>query len=144
MEAFGSVEAIEQAPVEVLQAVNEIGPVVAQSVREYFDEPGNRALVERLRAAGVKTVAPAQPAHVVEGPGPLTGKTFVLTGTLSIPRDDAAAAIVARGGKVTGSVSKKTSYVVAGAESGSKLEKAQALGVAVLDEPAFRALVGLD
>jgi DNA ligase (NAD+) len=139
--AFGSIEALESAPVEQLQSVDEIGPVVAASVREYFDEPGNRELVERLKAAGVRTTGGEAPRARVATP--LAGKSFVLTGALArLSRDDAAAAIEALGGRVTGSVSKKTDYVVVGAEPGSKLEKARNLGVAILDEPAFLGLIG--
>ncbi len=139
--AFGSVEALEVASLEQLQAVKEIGPVVAASVREYFDEPRNRQLVARLREAGVKTVGAKAPAG--PGGGALSGKTIVLTGTLgSMSRDEAGAAIEALGGKVTGSVSRKTSFVVAGADPGSKLEKARELGVTVLDEAGFLQLIG--
>ncbi|MBP7568743.1 MAG: NAD-dependent DNA ligase LigA [Acidobacteria bacterium] len=142
MAAFGSIEAVGRATVDELQAVDEIGPVVARSVREFFDEPRNQELLRRLREAGVQTEAP-RPAGGVDAPGRLTGKTFVLTGTLSsMSRDEAAAAIEALGGKVTGSVSKKTSWLVVGADAGSKLDKARALGVATLDEAAFLALVG--
>jgi DNA ligase (NAD+) len=138
--AFGSIEALEEASVDRLQAVDEIGPVVAASVREYFDEPRNRELVARLREAGVRTAGEMAPTG---GIGALAGKTFVLTGTLSaMGRDEAAAAVEALGGKVTGSVSRKTSYVVVGADPGSKLRKAQELGVEALDEPAFLRLVG--
>jgi DNA ligase (NAD+) len=139
--AFGSVEALESAPVEQLQSVDEIGPVVAASVREYFDEPGNRELLARLKAAGVRTGGGEAPRP--EGARPLAGKTFVLTGTLAgLSREDAKAAIEALGGRVTGSVSGKTNFVVAGEEPGSKLDKAQELGVAILDEQAFLALIG--
>jgi DNA ligase (NAD+) len=138
--AFGSIEAMEEASVEALQSVNEIGPVVAASVREYFDEPRNRQLVARLREAGVKTVGRKSASGAV---GPLSGKTFVLTGTLSaMSRDEAGGAIEALGGKVSGSVSRKTACVVAGADPGSKLEKARELGVQVLDEAAFLQLIG--
>jgi DNA ligase (NAD+) len=136
---FGSIEAIEGAAVEQLQAVNEIGPVVAASVREYFDEPRNRALVARLRQAGVQTVG----REAVGTSVALGGKTFVLTGTLAaMSRDEAAAAIAAMGGKVTASVSRKTSYVVVGAEPGSKLDKAREIGVPILDEVGFLELIG--
>jgi DNA ligase (NAD+) len=142
MAAFGSIEAVGRATVDELQAVNEIGPVVARSVREYFDEPRNQDLLRRLREAGVRTEAPRPPGGA-EALGQLTGKTFVLTGTLSsMSRDEATAAIEALGGKVTGSVSKKTSWLVVGADAGSKLEKARALGVPTLDEAAFLELVG--
>ncbi len=137
---FGSVEEIEAAPQAVLEQVHEVGPVVAHSVRSWFDEPRNRDLVARLRAAGVRTVGERKVPPA--GPQPLAGQTFVITGTLeAMSRDDAAAHIEALGGKVTNSVSRKTSYLVVGAEAGSKLEKAQALGVATLDEPAFLRLI---
>lgn len=140
VDGFSSVEALETASVEALQSVNEIGPVVAQSVREYFDEPRNRELIARLREAGVQTAAARRAEPVGTA---LAGKTFVLTGTLqSLSRDEATAAIEAQGGKVTGSVSGKTSYVVVGDEPGSKLDKARSLGVATLDEAAFLALLG--
>jgi DNA ligase (NAD+) len=141
MDAFGDLEAIQNAPIEHLQAVNEVGPVVAAAVREYFDDARNLAVVARLREAGVRTVVerPRGPS----APRALAGKTFVLTGTLSgFSREEAAAAIAALGGKVTGSVSKKTDYLVVGADAGSKLEKARTFGVAVLDEEAFRQLLG--
>lgn len=139
--AFGSIAALESATVEQLQAVEEIGPVVAASVREYFDEPRNRDLVDRLKAAGVRTTGGKAPR--TRGASALAGKTFVLTGTLGgLSRDDAAAAIGALGGRVTGSVSGKTDFVVVGAQPGSKLEKARSLGVAVLDEQAFLELIG--
>jgi DNA ligase (NAD+) len=141
MGAFGSIEALESAPIDQMQAVNEIGPVVAASVREYFDEPRNRRLVSRLREAGVRTVGEKAPAAVPTGA--LAGKTFVITGTLSgLSRDEASAAIEAQGGKVTGSVSRKTSALVVGADPGSKVDKARELGVAVLDEEAFLRLIG--
>jgi len=138
---FGSLDALMHASLEQLQAVPDIGPVVAQSIRTFFDQPHNREVVEQLRACGVHwdESAPADTA----APKPLAGKTFVLTGTLPHwSRDEAKARIEAAGGKVTGSVSKKTDYVVAGAEAGSKLAKAQELGVAVIDEAALKALLG--
>jgi DNA ligase (NAD+) len=137
--AFGSMDALAAAPAEAMQAVRDIGPVAAAAVREYFDEPHNLALVGRLRAAGLTLESAGGPAA---GEQPLAGKTFVLTGTLAgMTRDSAAEAISARGGRVSASVSKKTSYVVAGAEPGSKLDKARELGVAVLDEEAFSRLI---
>jgi DNA ligase (NAD+) len=141
--AFGSLDAIQSASTEQLQSVEEIGPVGAASVREWFDEPGNAALVARLGESGVRLDASeAERAAATERPGPLSGRTFVLTGTLSsMTREDATAAIEGRGGKVTGSVSRKTSYVVVGAEPGSKAEKARTLGVPTLDEEAFRHLI---
>jgi DNA ligase (NAD+) len=139
--AFGSVDAIIHASVDQLQGVPDIGPVVATAVRGYFDEPHNRHLMTALAAAGVRMEGPIVTGNT---PGPMTGKSFVLTGTLdSLSREDAAEAIQSQGGKVTGSVSKKTNYVVAGADPGSKLAKAETLGVPILDEAAFRALLGL-
>ena len=141
MDAFGSLDAIQKAPIEQLQAIDEVGPVVAAAVREYFDDSRNLAVVDRLRESGVRTVADRP--HGPAAPGALAGKTFVLTGTLSgFSRDEAAEAIAALGGKTTGSVSKKTDYLVVGTDAGSKLEKARALGVAILDEEAFRRLLG--
>ena len=139
--AFGSMDALMAASKEQLQAVPDIGPVVAAAVREYLDQPQNRALIKELAAAGLKMDAPITAASA---PGPLSGKTFVLTGTLAtMSREEATEKIQSLGGKVTGSVSKKTDHVVAGADPGSKLTKAENLGVLVLDEDAFRKLVGL-
>ena len=133
-----TMQAIMDAPVEALQTIPEIGPVVAASIRAFADEPHNRALIEKLTAAGVNMKS-LQPAVDVHAPGPLAGKTFVLTGTLpTLSREDAAKLIEELGGKVAGSVSRKTTYVVAGADAGSKLQKAQQLGIPVLDEGAFR------
>ncbi len=133
---FQRMDRLLDATLESLQAVPEIGPVVAASVRAFADEPHNRALVERLREAGVNMKSQAPSAG--DGPGPLSGKTYVLTGTLaSMTREEAEAAIVARGGKVTGSVSRKTTALVAGEEAGSKLDKARTLGVMVLTEKDF-------
>jgi DNA ligase (NAD+) len=123
-----------------LQTAPEIGPVVAASVRLFAEEARNRELVDRLKAASVNMESQAPP--VASEGGPLTGKVFVLTGTLSsMTREEAAAAIERLGARVAGSVSKKTTYVVAGAEAGSKLEKARQLGVETLDEQTFLALI---
>jgi DNA ligase (NAD+) len=138
-EHFGSIDAIEEASREELEQVEEVGPIVAESVRAWFDEKRNRELVERLRKAGVRT---SEPRRRRAGPQPLAGRTFVLTGTLaSMSRDEASAKIAALGGKVSGSVSRKTSYLVVGADPGSKLDKARELGVPALDEEAFRRLI---
>jgi DNA ligase (NAD+) len=129
---FGRLEVLLAADESALQAVTDVGPVVAASVAAFFAEAHNREVIERLRAAGVHW--PDQ-ASTRDGPKPLAGKTLVLTGTLpTLKRDDAKAQIEAAGGKVAGSVSKKTDFVVAGEEAGSKLEKAQELGVPVIDE----------
>jgi DNA ligase (NAD+) len=136
---FGSLEALSKATVEELDDVPEIGLTVAQSVRDWFDDEGNRALCERLQAAGVQTKI-EKTRHSTDDT--LAGKTFVLTGTLAdFTRDEARAAIEARGGRVSSSVSKKTDFVVAGEEAGSKLDKATDLGVAVLDEEAFKKML---
>jgi DNA ligase (NAD+) len=118
---------------EALQAVPDVGPVVAESLRIFFAEPHNRTVIERLRAAGAWKDGEARPRL-----GALAGRTFVLTGTLpNLTRDQARERIEALGGKVAGSVSKKTDYVVAGADPGSKFTKAQELGITVLDEEAL-------
>jgi DNA ligase (NAD+) len=138
---FRTVEALLEAPAEALQAVPEIGPVVASSVRGFADEPRNRALVAKLAAAGVN-MASRQPPPAVAEAGRLSGKTFVLTGTLAgMTREEATAAIEELGGKVAGSVSRKTSYVVVGEEAGSKRAKAAQLGVPTLTEEQFRDLI---
>ena len=136
---FGNLDAIMDATLEQLLQVSDVGPTVAQSISTFFDQAHNREVVEQLKACGV---------HWKEGVAsagaslPLTGQTFVLTGTLqTMGRDEAQAKLEMLGAKVSGSVSKKTHAVVAGAEAGSKLEKAQALGVTVLDESAFQALL---
>ena len=137
---MGSLERLTNASVEELDAIPEIGLTVAESVRDWFDDEGNRALCDRLRAAGVKTDAARRSRAVSDER--FAGKQFVLTGTLeSFSRDEARALIEARGGRVNSSVSKKTDYVVAGEAAGSKLDKAQSLGVAVLDEAAFKGML---
>jgi DNA ligase (NAD+) len=137
---FRTMDRIMSEPTEALQSVAEIGPVVAASVRAFADEPRNGRLVERLKAAGVNMASQA-PAPS-DQPGPLSGKTIVLTGTLaSMSREAATEALERLGAKVSGSVSKKTSYLVYGSEAGSKLEKAQALGVETLDEEKFLTLI---
>ncbi len=136
---FGKLDAIMDASVVQLLEVNDVGPVVAQSIRTFFDQPHNREVVEQLRACGVHWPE-GEPA--AQTPRPLAGKTFVLTGTLpTLGREDAKALLEAAGAKVAGSVSKKTDYVVAGAEAGSKLDKARELGVAVLDEAGLKELL---
>src|SRR5690606_26775943 len=137
--AFGDMDRLLAASVEELERVPDIGPVVARSVREFLDEPRNRETIQRLREAGVNMVAAAA---ATTGGLPLEGKTFVLTGTLaSMTRDEAAASIERLGGKVAGSVSRKTTYVVAGTDPGSKLARAEELGVPVLTEEQFRELI---
>ena len=137
-EEFGSMDALMAASMEELERVNEVGPRVAQAIREFFDEEKNRALIDKLRAAGLNLTAEKRKKS-----SQLEGLTFVLTGTLpNLTREDAKARIEAAGGRVSGSVSKKTHYVVAGEDAGSKLDKARELGVQVLDEPGLVELLG--
>jgi DNA ligase (NAD+) len=136
-EHFGSMEALEQAGIEELQNVNEVGPRIAESIVEFFSISANRKLIERLGEAGL-----ALKGKKKERGTKLAGKTFVLTGTLpKLTRDEAKKMIEDAGGKVTGSVSKKTDYVVAGADAGSKLDKAKELGVAVIGEEEMQELL---
>jgi len=141
-EHFGDVDKIASAPVEELTEVNEIGPVIAQSVHDFFHSPSGREMIERLKAVGVKMtaerIAPA-------GPQPLAGKTVVVTGTLqTLSRSEAEAAVKAAGGKAASSVSKSTAFVVVGDSPGSKADKARQLGVEVLDEQEFLKRIGAE
>ena len=137
---MGSLDRLIEASVEELDAIPEIGLTVAQSVRDWFDDEGNRALCDRLRVAGVETKSKRTGSGSRDER--FAGKQFVLTGTLSsLTRDEAKALIEARGGRVNSSVSKKTDYVVAGEAAGSKLDKAQSLGVSVIDEAAFKQML---
>jgi DNA ligase (NAD+) len=137
---FGGLSAIMAATDEELLGVADVGPVVASRIRAFFDEPHNRDVIQRLRESGVRwteTTPAASPSD-----GPFNSKTFVLTGTLSsMTRDEAKDKIQLLGGKVTGSVSKKTDFVVFGEKAGSKLAKAQQLGVTTLDETQFDDLL---
>jgi len=134
---FGSIEALEQATEEELGRVEEVGPRISQSIREFFARPANLALIESLRNAGVVMTAEKKVRSTQ-----LAGLTFVLTGSLpTLTRDEAKKRIEDAGGKTAGSVSKKTSYVVAGEEAGSKLDKALELKIPVLDEAALLALL---
>ncbi|MFL6436823.1 MAG: NAD-dependent DNA ligase LigA [Terriglobales bacterium] len=136
-EHFGSMDAFMNSSFDELQEVNEVGPRVAEAISEYFSEPRNRELVERLRKAGLKFEGEKKKRGTK-----LAGKTFVLTGTLpTLSRDQAKKMIEDAGGKVSGSVSKKTDYVVAGSDAGSKLDKARELKVAVIDEDGLKELV---
>jgi len=138
-DTFGSLDKIREADIDALQQAEEVGPKVAQSIVEFFGEERNLKLVERLREAGLQF---EQEVKKKTG-GALAGLTFVLTGTLpSMTREQATQRIEAAGGKVTGSVSKKTNYVVAGEEAGSKLQKARSLGVPVIDEGELMRLLG--
>lgn len=138
-EHFRDVKKLMAASIDELQAVRDVGPEMASAIHGYFEEPDHRAIVDELLAAGVTPEPPEAPA----AGGTFTGKTVVLTGTLyAMTREAAKEAIERRGGKVSGSVSKKTDFVVAGEEAGSKLKKAQELGVKVLTEAEFQALLG--
>jgi DNA ligase (NAD+) len=137
-ETFGGLDAIAAADEEVLQQAEEVGPKVSQSILQFFHEPRNRKLVEKLRNAGLTF------EHAIrkKAGGPLAGKTFVITGTLpNLSREEAKARVESAGGKVTGSVSKKTDYVLAGADPGSKLDKANQLGIPVIGEPELLELL---
>jgi DNA ligase (NAD+) len=137
-EHFGSMDALEHASVEELQNVDEVGPRIAESIAEFFSIPANRKLVERLREAKLTLTGEKKQRGTK-----LAGKTFVLTGTLPrFTRDEAKKMIEDAGGKVTGSVTRKTDYVVAGSDAGSKLDKARQLGVAVIDEKQMEELAG--
>ncbi|HVC10825.1 MAG TPA: helix-hairpin-helix domain-containing protein, partial [Burkholderiales bacterium] len=135
---FGSLDSVMAASEAQLEAVPDVGPVVARSIRQFFDEPHNRHVIQQLRQAGLAWPEDeGAPLRAVE-----ETKSFVLTGTLpNLTRDAACAAIEAKGHKVAGSVSKNTDYLVAGADPGSKLERARALGVPVLDERGFLELL---
>jgi DNA ligase (NAD+) len=136
---FGQIDALMEATEEQLLAINDVGPTVALSIRTFFDQAHNREVVEQLRACGIHW--PALEA-ASDAPKPLTGLTFVITGTLpTLGRDAAKDLLEAAGAKVSGSVSKKTNYVLAGTEAGSKLDKARELGVAVIDEAALRQML---
>jgi DNA ligase (NAD+) len=138
-DTFGSLDAIAAADEEQLQEAEEVGPKVSESIRQFFHERRNRELVERLRKAGLTFEHEIKKKKTA---GPLTGKVFVLTGTLpNLAREEAKSRIEAAGGKVTGSVSKKTDYVVAGEDPGSKLDKANSLAVPVIGEPELLALL---
>jgi DNA ligase (NAD+) len=139
---FGRLDGVMDASVEQLLQVPDVGPVVAESIHAFFAQPHNREVIEQLRACGVHWEE-GEPA--AQAPKPLAGKTVVLTGTLpNLSRDEAKEMLEAAGAKVAGSVSKKTAYVVAGAEAGSKLDKARELGVTVLDEDGLRQLLAAE
>jgi DNA ligase (NAD+) len=139
-ETFGSMNAIEQASQQDLQLADDVGPKVAEAIVQYFSEPKNRELVDRLRRAGLQfTYASTRPRG-----GPLQGKTLVITGTLpTLSREEAKEIIEQAGGKVSTSVSRKTSFLLAGEDPGSKLTKARELNVPIISEDGLRALLAL-
>jgi len=134
---FGDLEPLMNADLETLQSIHDIGPVVAQRIVDFFAEQHNRDVIDKLIKAGIHWPAIEKPVHT-----PLAGKTFVLTGTLSMPRDAMKAKLLSAGAKVSGSVSKKTDYAVAGDNPGTKYDKAVALGVEILDEAGCLKLLG--
>ena len=139
---LASVEGLAQAPVEQLEEVDEVGPRIAESIRTFFDSDRNRELIERLRGHGLRLEEEPASPEAQAADSPVAGKTFVLTGTLhGLTRDEAKARIKAAGGKVSGSVSGRTDYVVAGENAGSKLQKARQLEVTVIDESELRAML---
>jgi DNA ligase (NAD+) len=136
---FGNLSALMHASVEDLLAVNDVGPVVAESITNFFGEPHNQTVIAELLAAGITW---SETEGKQAATGKLVGKIFVLTGTLpNLSRDSAKEMIENAGGKVSGSVSKKTDYVIAGSDAGSKLDKAQELGLAILDEAGLLELL---
>ncbi len=136
---FGNLSALMQADLETLLQVPDVGPIVAESILQFFNETHNREVIQKLRDAGLNWQESAGQQHIS---GALSNKTFVLTGTLpTLSREDAKAMIEQAGGKVSGSVSKKTDFVVVGTDAGSKLEKAQSLGVTIIDETALLAML---
>jgi len=138
---FSTLDEIFAASIDQLTDCEDVGEVIAQSIVQWHGDEGNRKLVDRLRKAGLNFKSELHQPKAATGQ--FAGKTFVLTGTLpNLKREEAAAKIEAAGGKVSGSVSKKTNYVVAGEDAGSKLDKAQKLGVKILDEAAFLKLLG--
>ena len=137
---FGTLEALQTASEATLQLVPDVGPVVAANIAKFFAETHNLATIQQLRELGVQWQNyAAQPAEAL----PLAGKTYVITGTLTRGRDEIKDALEALGAKVSGSVSKKTTALIAGENAGSKLEKAESLGVLVLDEMGLQALLTL-
>ena len=136
---FPDLDRLMAATPEELQRIPDVGEVVGHSIAQFFREPGNRAMIEKLRRAGVRLMS--EPKAAAANDSKIKGTTWVITGTLSRPRDEIAEEIVRRGGKVSGSVSKKTSFVLAGEAAGSKLEKAKQLGIRVLDEEQFQSLI---
>ena len=138
---FRSIQTLMESKVDELKMIRDVGEVVGRSIHEFFAQPGNRELLARLASAGVRTIDDTPRILPDAAASAFAGSTWVITGTLSQPRDEIAEAIIARGGKVTGSVSKKTSCVLAGDEAGSKLEKAKKLGVRVVTETEFREML---
>nr|MBA3273891.1 NAD-dependent DNA ligase LigA [Chthoniobacterales bacterium] len=139
---FRSIDALMDSSVDELQRICDVGEVVGHSIHAFFQEAANRELLQRLGQAGLRMLDDSPRSSAPDAASPFAGSTWVLTGTLSQPRDEIAEVIISRGGKVSGSVSKKTDYVLAGEEAGSKLDKAQKLGLRIVSEAEFRQLLG--
>ena len=137
---FQNLDELIAASPEELQRIPDVGEVVGASISHFFQEPRNREMIENLRQAGLRLTS--EPKAAKAGDSKIKGTTWVITGMLSKPRDEIAELIIQRGGKVSGSVSKKTSFILAGEEAGSKLEKGRALGIRIVDEAAFRGMLG--
>jgi DNA ligase (NAD+) len=135
---FPDLDAIVKSSLEELQRIPDVGEVVGRSIHDFFREPANLEMIEKLRSAGLRFSGEEKTGSAAPG---FKGTTWVITGTLSQSRDEIAETIITRGGKVSGSVSKKTSFLLAGEEAGSKLEKAKKLGVRVVDETEFRKML---
>ncbi len=135
---FNSLDGLLQAETDELETINEIGPVMAKAIHDFFREDRNLRVINKLKAAGVRT---SEERKTPEAPQDMAGKTFVFTGTISLPRAQAEDLVKRRGGKVSSSVSKKTAYVVAGEEPGSKYDTAKKLGVKILSEEEFKELL---
>jgi DNA ligase (NAD+) len=140
---FGDIDALMNADVDRLNAINGVGPIMAQAIHDYFHDKYNRTVIDELGTLGLKLAQDKRPAPAATGGVDFTGKTFVVTGTLdNYEREEIESLIRSLGGKASGSVSKNTSYLVAGAKAGSKLERAKALGVKILSEADFNKLIG--
>jgi DNA ligase (NAD+) len=142
MQHFGGISALASASAEELESLDDVGQVVSDSIRSFFADPLTEAMLAELEVLGLPVGKPeVQPSARADAPGPLTGTTWVITGTLTEPREIFAERILAAGGKVSGAVSKATTYLLAGEKAGSKLAKAQSLGVQVIDELTFGTLL---
>jgi DNA ligase (NAD+) len=139
---FSSLDELMEASVEELQRIPDVGEVVGQSIARFFEEKNNRAIIENLRRAGLRLTSEKKKRNDATADSQIKGTSWVITGILSQPREEIAELIIGKGGKVTGSVSKKTSYLLAGEEAGSKLQKAQTLGIRIINEVQFRKMIG--
>ena len=139
---FSSLDELMEASVEELRRIPDVGEVVGQSIARFFEEKNNRAIIENLRRAGLRLTSEKKKRNDATADSQIKGTSWVITGTLSQPREEIAELIIGKGGKVTDSVSKKTSYLLAGEEAGSKLQKAQTLGIRIINEVQFRKMIG--